>query len=189
MVSGQASSAQPITAGVPQGSILGPTLFPIYVSNVDQCLTPERALAPLLMTPHYTACCNQKLLLPRMPPYKMLHGLQEWSERWRVTFEPSKSQQLLCTRSLDPATPGISFGGVDIAQASTLNLLGILFDSKLSFRQHISSTTVRASQRLGLLRRAARILDTNGRLSVYRGFIRPTVRSGAEEHLAEEHPG
>ena len=108
-----------------------------------------------------------------------------------MTVEPSKSQQLLCTRSLDPATPGILFGGVDIAQASTLKLSGILFDSKLSLRQHISSMTVRASQRLGLLRRAARILDTNGRLSVYQGFIRPMLEyaplvwmSAAPIHLA-----
>ena len=50
---------------------------------------------------------------------------------------------------------------------------------------------VRASQRLGPLRRAARILDTNGRLSVYGGFIRPMLKyaplvwmSAAPTHLA-----
>eukprot|EP00117_Sycon_ciliatum_P043835 scpid78022/ scgid31689/ len=58
---------------------------------------------------------------------------------------------MLFTRSPDPAKPNTSFGVLAVAQSATLKLLGVQFEEKLSFRAHIASTAVRASQRLGLL--------------------------------------
>ena len=49
------------------------------------------------------------------------------------------------------------------------------FDRKLLFRNHLHQVAVRASQRLGFLRKVCPVLNCNGRLSVYKGFIRSTM--------------
>ena len=50
-----------------------------------------------------------------------------------------------------------------------------MLDPTLSYRAHTRSVALRASQRLGFLRKAAPILDDHGRVTVYKGFVRPLL--------------
>ena len=121
-----------------------------------------------------------------------LKRLEEWGERWRIRFEPSKSQQLLMTtKATHPAVPDIKFGRIAVPEANTIKLLGVTFDAKLSFRDHLHSIATRGCQRLGVLRRACRVLDYHGRLCAYKGFVRPILKyaplvwmGAASSHLA-----
>ena len=72
-----------------------------------------------------------------------------------------------------------------------MKLLGVTFDSKLSFRQHLHAVSTRACQRLGFLRKASHVLDHRGRLCAYKGFVRPVLEyaplvwmGAAPTHLA-----
>ncbi|XP_065186110.1 uncharacterized protein LOC135816933 [Sycon ciliatum] len=67
------------------------------------------------------------------------------------------------------------FGGTPVAKTETLKLLGVSFDAKLSFRNHLHNVAVRESQRLGFVRRAAHVLPRGGRLAMYKGFVRPVL--------------
>ena len=60
-------------------------------------------------------------------------------------------------------------------ESSTIKLLGVTFDPKLSFAEHIRAVSIHGKQRLGLLRRAAPYVSREGRLTVYKGFVRPVL--------------
>ena len=172
------SSLFPIKAGVPQGSLLDPTLFLLYVNDAEQCLAPGSSLAvyaddttlyALIRNPDTIAAAFNSL-------QASIDCLQTWGAQWKKKFEPSKSQAILLDRhrpSLD--VPQLTFDGMQVPESPQLKLLGVLFDSTLSFRAHIRSLVVRANQRLGLVRKASRILDSAGRLTVYKEFVWPIM--------------
>ena len=72
-------------------------------------------------------------------------------------------------------TSSLSFDGTVIREETDVKLLGVTFDRKLMFLSHLYQVAVRASQRLGFFRKVCPVLDRNGRLSIYKGFIRPTM--------------
>lgn len=178
VVGGQSSQARRIFAGVPQGSILGPTLFLLYVGDIDRCLTPGTKLSSFADDTTLYSIVRSITALPESARglQAALSNLHEWGQRWRVRFEPAKSQRLVLSnhRKRLP-TPDISFGNTPVPEAEQLKLLGVTFDSSLSFRQHIHNMAVRGNQRLSFLRRAAKVLDYEGRLTTYKGFVRPVL--------------
>ena len=115
VIHGQTSIPFAITAGVPQGSIIGSTLFLLYVCDIDQCLTPVTKLS---MYADDTNVTLYHLVLPTDDPANPGHWLQWaldrlslWGESWRIRFEPQKSQQLvISTRSETPALDPVTFG-------------------------------------------------------------------------------
>ena len=61
-----------------------------------------------------------------------------------------------------PIAP-LRFGGVAVEEVTTLRLLGVTFDNTMNFGQHLRSVTLRATQRIGFLRKASPVLDPPGR--------------------------
>ena len=92
---------------------------------------------------------------------------------------PRKSTRKLLmsvsSRHTTPGLPQLSFLNRDVQKESRLKLLGVSFDSKLSYGYHIHRTAIRATQRLHFLRKAAVVLCTRGRAVVYKGFVRPLM--------------
>ena len=81
----------------------------------------------------------------------------------------------MTTKAKHPAVPDIKFGGIAVPEADTIKLLGVTFDAKLSFRDHLHSIATRDCQRLGVLRRACRMLDYHGPLCAYKGLVRSSL--------------
>ena len=65
-----------------------------------------------------------------------------------------------------------------VAETQCLKLLGIAFDSQLTFCQQIRQSALRATQRLGFLKKASAVLDPGCRLTVYNGFVCPVLEHG-----------
>ena len=178
IVNGQESAEFQIKAGVPQGSILGPTLFLMYVNDAETCLSPstrmgvyadDTTLYTIIRSRHDSAGSIADM-------QSSLDRLSSWGEQWRIRFEPTKSQLLHIGHHRNPwPLPDLTFGAHDIPCGDELKLLGVTFDSKLTFRRHLRNVSLRAVARLGFLRRASSFLGREGRLTTYRGFVRPVL--------------
>ena len=178
VVGGQTSDLYPIRSGVPQGSILGPTLFILYINDAEDNLPDQINMAVYADDTTLYATVRPTDSLP--DSYRALQSalehMEEWGEKWRVSFEPAKSQLMSVSRKhTTPGLPQLSFLNRDVQKESRLKLLGVSFDSKLSYGYHIHRTAIRATQRLHFLRKAAVVLCPRGRAVVYKGFVRPLM--------------
>ena len=180
VVGGATSQAIPVTAGVPQGSIIGPTLFIVYVKDVCDVLPADTVPATYADdTTLFSLMASIDDVPARCAEFQSaVDALSEWGSTWCVKFEPSKSQATtkLISRHLRPwPIPPVKFDVVTVEEANSLRLLGVTFDKTLSFGQHLRSVAVRAAQRIGFLRKASAVLDIPGGLTTYKGFVRPLM--------------
>ena len=86
--------------------------------------------------------------------------------------------------------PDLTFDGTILQHSDSIKLLGVTFDTRLSYRNHLRAVALRANQRISFCRKASRVLNRQGRMATYKGFIRllleyaPLVWIGAaQSHL------
>ena len=178
VIAGQQSSLYPVSAGVPQGSILGPTLFLTYINDAEDHLPAGVKMAVYADdTTLYKCISSPASITPDTDLLQeSLDALHNWGTQWRVAFEPTKSQSLAIAHHRPPwQLPNLVFGGESVQTTSELKLLGVTFDEQLSFNSHIRNLTVRANQRMHFFRKAAAVLTSTARATVYKGFVRPLL--------------
>lgn len=178
VVGGSTSSSYPISAGVPQGSILGPTLFLAYINDAEDHLPPNLRLAVYADDTTLYQCISSPANISTASKELQdgVDALAKWGAQWCVSFEPTKSQSLVISHHRPPwHLPEISFDGHHVRTTPELKLLGVTFDQHLLFTKHLRQTALRAKQRLHFLKKASPLLDTRGQTTVYKGFVRPIL--------------
>ena len=148
------SSTLPVISGVPQGSILGPLLFLIYIND----LSPSMNYSNTFLFADDTKC-----LRPICSPHDRLllqsdlDVLSAWSTEWKLMFNESKCSLLSIVSSVSPDHSDnhteYLINGLPISSCYQQRDLGILISSDLSWCHHISKITSKAYKILGLLRR------------------------------------
>ena len=139
---GSMSSFATITAGVIQGSVLGPTLFNITSST----LTPFSTI-----NKYFKYADDGYLIVPASNahtiPHELLHHAA-WASQRNLKLNISKTAEIVFARkrsSAPPPSPGIE-------RVNSLKILGVLVDDHLTFQEHISQTIKSCSQSLFALR-------------------------------------
>ena len=166
------SDTSPISASVPQGSILGPLLFSIFIDDlVDTCENQLYLYADdsTLFAPIRSASDRARV---EASLNRDLEQMRLWAEKWKVTFEPSKCKAMVISRKRKPTSPNLHFGNTRLGVEKELTILGVTIDSKLLWTKHISEVSKRAGQRLGALRKVASKLNVEGRSTIYKAQIR-----------------
>ena len=169
VLSGVSSEAASINASVPQGSILGPLLFSIFIDDlVDVC---ENEL--------YLYADDSTLYAPIRSPSQSkevaaslnrdLDRMKAWADKWKVTFEPTKCKAMTISRKRTPSMLNLFLGTVQLTNKDELDILSVTFDKKLLWSMLTSLT--RAGQKLGALRKVANKLNRYCRATVYKAKV------------------
>ncbi|KAI8484255.1 hypothetical protein Bbelb_380400 [Branchiostoma belcheri] len=179
VLSGQSSTTTSINACVPQGSILGPLLFSVFIDDVgDGCESPT-----YLYADDSTLYCVFRTSDDRvsavMSLNRDLERMRIWAEKWKVTFEPTKCKTMTISRKRSRARSDLFFGNTKLAEKDELEILGVTIDNKLSWTKHTLNTAARAGQKLGAMRRVAHKLTPSGRAAVYKAHHRRQVAAAA----------
>ena len=141
----QTSSWRPILAGVPQGSILGPFLFVIYINDLPNGLKTNAKLFAD-STSLFTIAKDKKAL------NNDLTLISKWAFNWKMLFNPDPhklAQEVLFSRRKKVSIhPVISLNNIQVEKASYQKYLGLLFDKKLTFKHHIDNTLSKVNERV-----------------------------------------
>lgn len=172
-VKGSLSSWKKIFAGVPQGSILGPLLFLIFINDiVNNIGTNIRLFADDTSLYHIV----EDPLLAAIILNSALSNIFSWAKQWLVDFHPQKTESLVITKKRDkPVHPQLYMGNTSIKEVVTHKHLGVVFTNDMLWHSHIKNITDKAFKRLGILRRHKFYLDRRSLTKMYTTFVRPLL--------------
>ena len=149
VLEGDCSEEVPVTSGVPQGSVLGPVLFLIYINDL-----PDKVKLQVRLFADDTAAY---LAITKLADSEQLQAnldiLQEREIRWDMQFNPSKCQVKHITRSHSPLPTTYTLHGETLEAVASARYLGVDIANDLSWKTHVSSITNNANKSLGFLRR------------------------------------
>ena len=109
-----------------------------------------------------------------------LNSLMGWSKSWQLPFNIGKCKLF----NIGIENPEFQYVLTNGNETSTLEKvekekdLGIVFDNRLQFEQHVSDCTTKARQRIGLIKRNFKYLDERTFLTLYKSLIRPLLEYG-----------
>ena len=148
VLNGNSSDELQVSSGVPQGSVLGPILFLLYINCLQDSLQSKVRL--------FADDTAVYLTVQGQADSKKLQNdvdiLQEWEREWDMEFNTSKCQVVHITRSRRPINTSYSMHGQVLDSVDSAGYLGEDITSDLNFTQHINRTTSNASKSLGYLK-------------------------------------
>ena len=173
VLNGHTSSQHPINAGVPQGSVLGPLLWNVYFNDVLQLVPEAYAYADDCTLTFVHDREGQQATIERIN--QALDTITTWGRRWQVTLAPEKTQVLHISRRQEPREtppPSILLDNRRVPLQDSISILGVEFDSRLSFTKHVKKVAKDAAWKLGCIRRVGDILDARGVSTLYKAQVR-----------------
>ena len=139
VLNGIESNWAKIYSGVPQGSVLGPLLFLIYINDLTDNINSRIKLF-----------ADDSSLFIKVKNIEEAHSMltsdlntiSPWAHQWKMQFNPDITKQaievIFSTKYKKEIHPSLSFGGIPVARNDSTKHLGFYLDEKLSFKMHIS---------------------------------------------------
>jgi len=165
-----------VISGVPQGSVLGPVLFIIFINDVCDVFKSDVS-SKLYADDLKSYICQDKHKDSNEINIAM-SSLDDWASRWQLPVSYSKCNYMLISNRYilnDAAKTELKLGNSVLKQVFDNNDLGVQFNSQLSFSNHISTVIVKAKQRLFLLNRSFITKNPTVLLIAYKTYILPIL--------------
>lgn len=176
-----ASTTRIITAGVPQGSILGPTLFNIYVSDYPPLKRSQVAFYAD-DTVLYSASHNENASITYLQ--EDLDKYMEWINKWKMKINEQKSVPVMFNANRFQPTVKLKINHTEIEWQNSAKYLGITLDKYLRYTEHVLSIKRKANQAYAqlypLMNRKNKHLTAKNKLRIYNAVVKPAILYGIE---------
>ena len=179
---GEKSSEIPVTSGVPQGSVLGPILFLLfllYINDLPDKITSQVRLFADDTAVYLTVTSKDDSHALQQDLIKLEH----WEKTWEMHFNPSKCQVMHICKSPNPIKTQYVLHGQVLEAVEHAKYLGLDIGNKLSWNNHIHVTT-KANKTLGYLCRNIRTKHKGIRQTAYQTLVRPQVEYASPVYRA-----
>lgn len=173
-----------IEVGVPQGSILGPLLFLLYINDLGKWLDKCKYHMFADDTIVYLSMENQNELVNQVN--KELTVLNDWFNANKLKVNINKTKCLWVGKER-PSNLNIKIDKDKIQEVETAKYLGVFIDNKLNFKPHIDYVCKKISKKLGVLARVGKHLTIWSRKVIYNTIVFPHfIYCGTILHLANQ---
>lgn len=172
------SDPLPVISGVPQGSILGPILFLIFVND----LPPSANFSKTFLFADDTKCLK-KVSSPADSQLLQedLHHLSHWCLKWNLRFNEKKCVVLRFCLKSPRILFNYSLNNISISSVNHHRDLGIIFSHDLKWNDHLKFISSRAYKILGLIRRSfSSGLPTSSKKNLYLSLVRSQLTYGSQ---------
>ena len=174
VINGQNSEWAPIQSGVPQGSVLGPLLFLIFVNDLETGIS-----------------CNVKFFADDVSLFSIVHDpitsatdlnrdlntIVSWAKQWKMSFNPDPTKPaeeiIFSCKKTETTHPPLLFQNSEVKRVDHHKHLGLILDSKLSFTRHINEKVSKAKKWIGMIRHLRSYLPTKTLDQIYKMYARP----------------
>ena len=175
VLSGVESDWIRVTSGVPQGSILGPKLFLMYVNDIPAELKKSKSSLFADDSKLFRRICSIIDCTILQSDLDLLHA---WCSVWKISLNVTKCYSIAFTlKRKNQIVYTYSLGNKQLKNVSNIKDLGVYLSSDMSFSYHVNFITKKANRMLGFVRRVTKpFKDSNVLCSLYKSL----VRSGLE---------
>ena len=171
IIEGCSSDSVPVVSRVPQGSVLGPLLFLLFINDLpDKIVSNTRLFA-------YDCIVYRQINRPEdcFILQEDLNSLAEWESKWGMAFHPQKCSVMSITRSRSPVKYSYRLKGHVLDLQDSTKYLGVDIQSSLSWKTHIDRITKKSNSMLGFLRRNLRSCSEETKANAYFSMVRSNL--------------
>ena len=174
VLNGSFSEYSNIESGVPQGSVLGPLLFLIYINDLEtninsniRFFADDTMLFSIVKDPVTSADdLNHDLNI-----------IYQWAHQWKMEFNPDATKQatevLFSCKKVSPSHPQLIFNGNVVKKVNEQKHLGLILDSDLSFKKHFDEKIIKAKRNIGIIKHLSKNLPLKALDQMYKALVRP----------------
>jgi hypothetical protein len=146
------STRRPIQAVVPQGSLLGPVLFNIYINDIQSVENYNNVAVSMYANDMNVTVRSGSVQLAVNKLSDVIKILEPWFEKWRIKITVNKCSTTLFSKRLNHLRydlPLLKIFRTSIAWSNEVKYLGVILDRKLTYRSHINKAVSKVNHRLG----------------------------------------
>ena len=174
VLNGSMSEYSYVESGVPQGSVLGPLLFLVYINDLERNVksnikffADDTMLFSILKDPEISASdLNYDLEI-----------IRQWAHQWKLEFNPDPTKQatevLFSCKKSKPNHPLLIFNGSTVVKVCEQKHLGLILDTSLSFEKHLNEKMIKAKKNIGIIKHISRFLPLKTLDQMYKTLVRP----------------
>ena len=165
-----------VTAGIPQGSVLGPLLFLDYTDDLpDEITSSCKIFAD--DTSRFSKIENKSY--SNFQLNKDLETVSKWAFQWKMLIYPDPIKQAIevCfSHKWDKVVyPPLKFNKNDVQSANSQKHLELYLDSKLDLNEHVNNKINKCNKSIAIMKKLSLTLSRNSLLTIYKTFVRPIL--------------
>ena len=160
-----------VTSGVPQGTIIGPVAFLIYINDISKNVKSNCKL--------YADDCVLYRCVNNSKDAEMLQHDHDrvviWSSKWSMEFNVTKCKVMHLTKKRNVIFNSYFMNGTKLCTTNSEKYLGVRISNSLSWKPHIDVVRKECFQKLGIIKRVFSKCNKNIKVKLYKQLVRPKL--------------